>query len=249
MRTNTDTHSLTGAYALHALDEDERALFEIHLTVCPPCQDEVAGFTATAAKLAAATAVTAPSAMKQYVCSQLGTIRQVTPLRHPPPGTDIAPRRQLPRLALIACLTGVSLLGAGTVWQHHQAEAAAVEARQTKHRSDQLVAVLGASDAVSHRASLQDTGGATVIVSRSRNQAVLIAAGIPSPPPGKIYQLWYGVGEAMRPAGLMDAHGATQAVVLEGSPNTAFAVGVTVEPAGGSVHPTSAPLALLALTV
>ncbi|MFD0309726.1 anti-sigma factor domain-containing protein [Streptomyces sp. NPDC127119] len=247
MSNHADIHSLTGAYALHALDEDERALFEVHLRGCRPCHDEVAGFTATAVKLAAATAVTAPVAMKQHVLSRLGAIRQVTPPHHQS-RTDIVLRRRLSRLALAACLASASVLGVGTLWQHDRADAAVVAARQTVHRSDQLVAVLGAYDAVSHRASLQSASQATVVVSRSRNQAVLIAAGIPSPPPGKVYQLWYGVGESMRSAGLMDARRATQAVILAGSPNTAFAVGVTVEPAGGSVHPTSAPLALLALT-
>ncbi|MBQ0850276.1 anti-sigma factor [Streptomyces sp. BH-SS-21] len=247
MSSNADIHSLTGAYALHALDEDERAVFDIHLRACRPCHDEVAGFTATAVKLAAATAVTAPSAMKHHVLSRLSTARQVTPLHLQPPANS-ALRRRLSRLALVACLIGACALGSGIVWQHHRADAAAAAARQTVHQSDQLAAVLAAYDAVSHRASLQNAAQATVVVSRSRDQAVLIAADVPPPPPGKVYQLWYGIGESMRPAGLMDTRKMAQAVMLAGSANTAFAVGVTVEPAGGSVHPTSAPLALLALT-
>ncbi|WP_413759297.1 anti-sigma factor domain-containing protein [Streptomyces sp. MMBL 11-3] len=248
MSRKTDIHSLTGAYTLHALDDDECELLEIHLRDCRPCHDEVAGFTATAVKLAAATTATAPPAMKQHVLSKLNTIRQVTPPHLLQPRTNIMLCRQLSRFALVACLAGVSLLGIGTVWQYHRADAAVAAARQTAHESDQLAAVLGAYDAVSRRVSLQNAAQATVVVSRSRNQAVLIAADIPGPPPGKVYQLWYGVGESMRSAGLMDARRATQAVMLAGSANAAFAVGVTVEPAGGSVHPTSAPLALLALT-
>ncbi|MYS39774.1 anti-sigma factor, partial [Streptomyces sp. SID5998] len=43
--TTTDLHALTGAYALHALPDDERAAFERHLTGCSSCAREVAEFT------------------------------------------------------------------------------------------------------------------------------------------------------------------------------------------------------------
>ena len=39
--TRADIHALSGAYAVDALDETERAEFERHLTGCPSCRDEV----------------------------------------------------------------------------------------------------------------------------------------------------------------------------------------------------------------
>ena len=39
----TDVHALSGAYAVDALDDLERAKFERHLSECPECQAEVAG--------------------------------------------------------------------------------------------------------------------------------------------------------------------------------------------------------------
>lgn len=47
----------------------------------------------------------------------------------------------------------------------------------------------------------------------------------------------------------MDSHRATQAVLLDGSPGGASAVGITVEPVSGSARPTSAPVALMELPV
>ncbi|MGW4275741.1 RskA family anti-sigma factor, partial [Streptomyces seoulensis] len=52
--TTMDLHSMTGAYALHALPDDERAAFERHLAGCASCAQEVAEFAATAARLALA---------------------------------------------------------------------------------------------------------------------------------------------------------------------------------------------------
>ena len=60
-----------------------------------------------------------------------------------------------------------------------------------------------------------------------------------------MYELWYSVNGSMVPAGLLvDGHrdGAT---LLNGGPQGAAAVGVTVERAGGSQKPTTAPILLL----
>ncbi|MFD8796960.1 anti-sigma factor domain-containing protein [Streptomyces vinaceus] len=48
----------------------------------------------------------------------------------------------------------------------------------------------------------------------------------------------------MRPAGFIGQDGT---VLLEGDPADASAVGLTVEPAGGSPQPTTAPLLLMTL--
>lgn len=53
-----DPHESSGAYALHALPEDERLAFERHLEGCASCREEVAGLQAAAALLGQAAAVT-----------------------------------------------------------------------------------------------------------------------------------------------------------------------------------------------
>ncbi len=48
----SDVHALSGAYALDALDDSERAEFERHLAVCSSCRLEVAGLVEAAGSLA-----------------------------------------------------------------------------------------------------------------------------------------------------------------------------------------------------
>jgi anti-sigma-K factor RskA len=244
--TDADLHTLTGAYALHALSDEERTRFERHLGACRSCAEEVAEFTATAARLAGAVAVAPRPGLKQEVLDRVGTVRQVPPPTRPPRPAG-AFRRRLPRLALAACLVLAAGLGGVAGWEHDRAQDAATEARQVRQRADELIAVLGAPDAVTRRVPLDGGAHARVVVSAARDRAVLVASGMADPPGGKVYQLWYDVGGTMRSAGLLDADRTDQAVVLAGSANSASAVGITVEPAGGSPRPTSTPLALVAL--
>ena len=52
MTTPNDIHALSGAYAVDALDDIERAGFERHLAECADCRAEVASLRETAALLA-----------------------------------------------------------------------------------------------------------------------------------------------------------------------------------------------------
>jgi hypothetical protein len=83
------------------------------------------------------------------------------------------------------------------------------------------------------------------LVSRSENRAVFVAAGMEPPPSGKVYQLWFDDHGTMRSAGLMNQASTSNTVLLDGSAGGASGIGITVEPTGGPVQPTSAPLALL----
>jgi anti-sigma-K factor RskA len=90
---------------------------------------------------------------------------------------------------------------------------------------------------------------AEVAYSRDLGKGAITVEGLPPAPAGKTYQLWYvGADGVARSAGLMAAdsngHGS---MVLEGDPNDAAAVGMTVEPAGGSPKPTTDPLVVVAI--
>src|ERR1700680_3288287 len=47
-----DIHELTAAYALDALDPDERETYEVHLAQCARCREELASLGETAPALA-----------------------------------------------------------------------------------------------------------------------------------------------------------------------------------------------------
>ena len=75
-----DIHALSGAYAVDALDDIERAQFERHLAACPACQNEVASLREASALLAETT-VAAPSAqLRDRVLACITTVRPLPPV-------------------------------------------------------------------------------------------------------------------------------------------------------------------------
>ncbi|MFE9251742.1 anti-sigma factor domain-containing protein [Streptomyces sp. NPDC007088] len=248
--TAVDSHVLTGAYALHALGDEERAEFERHLAHCASCAEEVREFTETAARLGLAVSVPPPPALREAVLARIADVRQEAPHTARvgrPRGTRQVRGRRLGRWALAACLAAAAALGGTAVWQHQRADEARLEAREARDLNARLTAVLSAPDAKARTAGIKGGGRATVVVSRKADGAVFAAAGLPKPPPGKTYQLWFDVGGTMRPAGLLGAGHGSGTVLMDGSVAGASGMGVTVEPAGGSKAPTSDPVALMAL--
>ncbi|MCG2620851.1 anti-sigma factor [Arthrobacter sp. I2-34] len=87
-------HLLTGAYALNALDESERAAFERHALAAEDTREEVRGLSETAALLAYGTpAAVPPPELKSKVMASIRNTRQL-------PGdavvTDLAARHNAP---------------------------------------------------------------------------------------------------------------------------------------------------------
>ena len=74
-----ELHTLTGAYAVHALSEAEREEFRRHLAQCEPCAQEVRELRATAARLGTAAAVTPAPEMKDRVLARIANVRQLPP--------------------------------------------------------------------------------------------------------------------------------------------------------------------------
>ncbi|MGW0568115.1 anti-sigma factor [Streptomyces tauricus] len=264
--TTADLHTLTGAYALHALSDEEREAFERHLAECEPCAQETAELSATAARLGLAVSVPPRPAMREDVLRQITTVRQEGPtvrqegptVRQEGPAGPALPHRTrtrsrgsrtrpLSRWALAACLAAAAALGGTAVWQHERAEDALEQARRADRGADDIAAVLTAPDARSRTAKLAGGATGTVVVSDSRDRAVFMASGMAEPPRGRVYQLWFDDDGTMRSAGLMDPARTSQAVLMRGAVGGASGMGVTVEPKGGSEEPTSTPLALLNL--
>lgn len=252
-------HTATGAYVLHALPPAERVRFEEHMALCEACAVEVRELAETAARLGTAVAARPAPELKAEV------LRRIDAVRQEPPRVDAGDRapdvRPGPRMwrgagfragrwALAACLAAAAGLGGVAVWQAQEAEDARSAARQAEQGAAEVTAVLAAPDAkaVSGRLSGDATG--TVVVSRERDRAVFVAAGLPELPEGRVYQLWFADeggdgGAEMRPAGLLTGDGG--AVLMDGRVADAAGMGVTVEPAGGSERPTTEPIAAMDL--
>ncbi|MFB7091447.1 anti-sigma factor domain-containing protein [Streptomyces sp. NPDC056296] len=249
MRTE-DLHSLTGAYALHALPDDERAAFERHLTDCGSCEQESMEFAAAAARLGLAATVSPGPVLKDRVLHRITTVRQVPPRGG---GTVERTRRVVPRArglarwALAACVAAAAGLGGTAAWQYERAQDAGDRAAQAQQRAEELAGVLAAPDAASRTVRLADGASGTLVVSDRQDRAVFLASGMAEPPAGKVYQLWFDDHGTMRSAGLMEPGRGSQAVLMEGDVDDAAGVGITVEPAGGSEQPTTTPIALMSM--
>ncbi|MFG3054777.1 anti-sigma factor domain-containing protein [Kitasatospora sp. NPDC048239] len=245
-----DLHTLTGAYAAHALPPPEREAFERHLTQCGACAQEVAEFAATLARLGAAEAVTPPAVLRARVMAGIGSVRQLAPSGSAPDGTASTGRtgrrgrlpRRWPGIALAASVALAAALGGLAVQQHDQARQARSQTARLQEQQAGLGALITAPDARTATAA-SGTGAGAVIWSESRDQAGFLATGMPALAAGRTYQLWFDDAGTMRPAGLLP--GGDGAVLLTGRINGAAGVGVTVEPVGGSPHPSGPPVMLL----
>ena len=244
-----DLHSLSGAYVLDALTDEERADFEVHLDRCPTCRDEVASLREVAPLLADTVAVEPPPSLRTDILARARETRQDPPLvptetetservdepqQPAAPATQPTPLRRRRRWVALAAAAAL-LVGGGITWQ-------AVD-RATTSVTEQ---VADADDARTWQTETADGGTVEVIHSESVGRAVLRVEGLDDPGDGKAYQAWLQDDEGhMSPAGVMaDTDGE---MVLEGDLDTAEGVGVSTEPASGSEQPTSDPIALIEL--
>lgn len=86
------------------------------------------------------------------------------------------------------------------------------------------------------------------IASQSRHALIISAAGLPALRGGRVYELWFVSGRRARPAGLLPAPAAGRTAPLLASGLAAGeAVALTVEPAGGTSHPTTKPIVVMHL--
>ncbi|HWH32661.1 MAG TPA: anti-sigma factor, partial [Egibacteraceae bacterium] len=178
-----DIHTLAGAYALHALSDEEERLFLRHLAVCDSCQTEVAEFERTAALLGGAVEEPPPAGMRAAVLAAVDRTPQVRDGLRPPGWRE----RIAPVLMPVAAGLGLVVMALGGVAFQQARELRDLRATQTA-TSEALLAVLGAPDL--ERIAMTGDGTATVLWSPAGRQAVLVAEGLAPPPQGKAYQLW-----------------------------------------------------------
>ncbi len=229
---NADLHSLSAAYALNALDADERSEFEAHLASCTDCERDVADFGRVAASLAQTSTATPPSQLKSAIMSQLDDVRQEPPTIPseplPAPVVDLAERRRrklsMPNLLLAAA--AVVLIAVGAV---------VISANRGGANFDDVVA---ASDAVVTQ--LEGEGGTfEVAYSAELDRVALRGENVDDLEPGLRYALWAIAGDTPIPAGLFEPDDGTIADVAELADVSAEAWGITIEPDTGSDSPTS----------
>ncbi len=259
---SADIHALSGAYAVDAVDDIERAEFERHLATCADCREEVAGFRATTVQLSTLMNATPPERLREQVLRDIAKVRPLPPAvsqeagerieatsrEHSAGQTPELPSR-VSRLAdarhrrnrwLVAAAAVVALGGGG-----------ALAVTQPWNSSSQVqtniaAQVQQAPDAQRYQQALADGSTVTVVRSKSVGRAVLVTDNLAAPPSGKTYQMWLQAPSGgFVSAGLVPP-GSNETVVLQGDAATAQGAGVSVEPSGGSQQPTTKPIALFA---
>ena len=252
-----ETHILTGAYAMHALTGADAARFERHLARCPACAAEVSVFAEATARLAAAAAAPPPAALKQRALAAAARTRQLPPataramaswpartVAWPARPASLLRRPRAARLALAAAAAAVAL-----------AAVSGVTARTAQHQlaagqagSRQVAAVLTAPDATMIDARVSTGGTVTVVMSRLDRALVFAAAGLRPLPSSRCYQLWLLRPGTEQPAAMLPdpQHDRTGPLTVTGLAPASL-LGLTIEPAGGSRHPTTAMILVLAL--
>lgn len=208
---NDEYTDLLGAYALDAVDSDERERVALHLLECPRCRAEVAEHREVAALLSQSGAQ-APEGVWDRIVAELSP--PAPPLRmsfsridEPAPadadatvvpieapiagrGRSGAARRRVRTRTMVAVVSVaasiVAILGVVAVGQARRLDR--VETALRERSIDDL-----ATDAVKHSAvtaSLTGDAGSAEAVVDAGGQGYLITDQLPAPGDGQVYQLW-----------------------------------------------------------
>ncbi len=221
---------LKDAYALGALDDDERREFESYLAAHPELQAEVDDLNSVADLLAFAPPEYEPSPeLRRTLLRKIGGAEEDAAL----PGA--APLRTglrrlfgpagLAAAAAILAVVGLFIWNASLRGENEDLRGE-LETRQTYE-------LHGSGEA-------EDVQGEVVELGSRR--AVLMAEDLPPAPEGHVYEAWVMHDGVPEPAGTFHSQDGQAVTRIEGSLEGADAVAVTVEPSGGSSMPTSEPL-------
>jgi hypothetical protein len=265
-----DQHTLTGAYALDALEDgSELTRFNRHLSRCQSCASEVRGFREVATAMAFAATTEPPPEMRDRVMAAVARTRQLPPEVR----THARPRRTRGTAPWIPWLSGAiatagiviaavfGFANAHTQHELNQARAqnqalAAAQARveaelnQARAHDQALAEILGAPHVTLLSRATSEGGVAVVVLDAATRQLVVATSGLPALPPGQVYQLWLIGPVRIVSAGLLPTaqNGVTSPVVATGIVK-GDKLGLTVEPAPGTKQPTTTPILALPLPV
>jgi anti-sigma-K factor RskA len=256
--THDELVVLAPAYALGALEPDERRAFESHLADCDRCAFEVRSLGRVTSGLAQAVPLVTPrAALRDRVLLAVGA--GDAPATTPNINARWAIGNWLAYAACVAVATAAGLYAMNLRARVESLEArlevaqlrlaaadrAMVDARRVAFETQSAMAVLAAADLT--RVDLQGAPAAPQAVGRalwSRQSGMVFAANnLPPLPAGKIYQVWLVAGGPPVSAGLVAPDDTGRGVAIFRTPVDVagpVTVAVTIEPEGGVPAPTGA---------
>ncbi len=258
MITHDQTEDLLAAYALDAVEAIEHGQIESHLNQCPRCATQLMALRDVASALGNCV-VPVPERLWSVISSRLSVPEQDEP---PPPLWKIAPRAGRTEKAARSSAktprsrTGRRSLMVATSVATAAGAAAAVLGLSLVRISDQnqrLQAQIGSNP--SSAVAALETPGHTLVSLHAPNHAqlaqfvllpsgrgYLVSSALPTLTADRTYQLWGIIGGQTISLGLLGPAPTQAAFTVAGS-GVPSQLGVTVEPAGGSVLPTTTMLA------
>jgi anti-sigma-K factor RskA len=255
-------HLLTGAYALNALDGQERVDFERHALTAATTLEEVRGLAETAALLANGTpAVSPPPELKTKVMASIRNTRQLPAEaviadlssargasgprgagRLPGRGRSTTAARWLGAAAAVLLVAAGALGGwAVGLTNEQQRTEQRMQALASEHA--EVMSLLMAPDSKVIPGRMPDGAAVTVAMSAAAGRAAVITHDLAPLGTDKAYELWLISPDGAKPAGMVPTHatGQTSMTLLEDLAGATH-LGITVEPAGGSPQPTTDPI-------
>lgn len=222
-----EIRDLLPAYAVGAVDPEERAVVEAHLATCAACRAELKSYEALAEDMLYAVPPTAaPPRLEARLRAAIRQEKESGSRR------EAFYRRVLPLAAGIALL-----LGANLYW--------AVQVRELRSQLQvqaTALAALAEAPAVTLVGDVAAPEAKGVLYMRpDAHVALLHVYNLPPLPSDKAYQVWLIHDGKRDSAALFQVQGQRELVVLIQAPRPFReydAIGITIEPAGGSPGPT-----------
>lgn len=248
----SDLHDLAVLYVVDALEADEAREFKDHLAGCAECQLEVREMSAVTADLSRSVEATPPASLRAAILAQIAETPQESPTAQPhvsAPGlgqrnqprsgsnvVELASRRPSRLPYLVAAASVLLAVGFGG-W--------ALQSRQDVTEAHQqytsIAELLATPDVRTASRAVSGGGSATLVLSRAQARAVFVAEDMPSLDDGQVYELWT-FDRGATPAGTFTPADEPAVVDLPTAALSASRVMMTVEPSGGSKHPTGRPI-------
>jgi anti-sigma-K factor RskA len=229
---------LKDAYVLDALPEEERRSFEDYLSAHPERQAEIDDLTAVAGLLAFSPHEQEPSPeLRRRVMDVVEAEAEPRRVRRRTALERLGDYLSVRSLALgAAALLVIGLLSWNVLLQGQvQDLQGQVDNAQDQRQVQQ-------SRTIELEGAWADRGASAEVASIRKNQFILVAKNMPSVPDDRTYQIWVINNDVPKPSGLFQPDGNMTATPITNSITKADVIAVTVEPAGGSKKPTSAPV-------
>lgn len=237
------------AYSLGALDADELAAFEAHLESCEDCKAELAGYRNIAAGLLLALPPrTPPPRLRRNLTTRLPSASRRIPGLIPLFNSRF-PLGQVLNAAIVLVLVGLNVFSALQVRELRQEQAALAERLSAEQAA---IGMLAYPNTQIHMIvpDVENLTG-SVLVDKDKPMAVLFLWNLPRLDAAQSYQIWLinAQGDRISSGFILPAEGDyTTAMIQATLPLGEFiAIGVTIEPAGGSEQPTGERLLVVEL--